>query len=273
MTAYYLNRNAQANGDHEVHTEHCQHLPEPHNRIYLGEHSGCHSAVATAKFIHPEWKINECFYCSRVCQILYNIPWNLSNVIQDELSRNTHRRRYMGGMVNVTTNLGILDLLLLIFTYKIVCWMTAEAWRRYKYRPSKVRVCQTRQCHGSEIEKALSRMEGERLDGTDTLRQAQTEKSIRMVEFAIENRTGAPIHGMKMRAEGAGLVSLPWTTVGSVGCEKGTWHHKHVIFVLTDEMSKSRMLPDRLPMEIDIHWQYIYEGCPMQNRRKFLFSG
>ena len=32
MSSYYVNTNAQANGDHEVHTSGCSYLPAPENR-------------------------------------------------------------------------------------------------------------------------------------------------------------------------------------------------------------------------------------------------
>jgi len=37
MKKYYVNTNAQSNGDHEVHDENCEFLPKPENRRYLGE--------------------------------------------------------------------------------------------------------------------------------------------------------------------------------------------------------------------------------------------
>ena len=37
MARYYVNKNAQQNGDHEVHTTGCQWLPKSENRIYLGD--------------------------------------------------------------------------------------------------------------------------------------------------------------------------------------------------------------------------------------------
>lgn len=33
---YYVNAQAQSNGDHEVHTSTCAFLPSEHNRSYLG---------------------------------------------------------------------------------------------------------------------------------------------------------------------------------------------------------------------------------------------
>ena len=48
MSRYYVNKKAQANGDHEVHVSTCSFLPEAEHRQYLGEFSNCHSAVAEA---------------------------------------------------------------------------------------------------------------------------------------------------------------------------------------------------------------------------------
>jgi len=62
---YYVNKNAQANGDHEVHTVTCSFLPEADNRIYLGDLAGCRPAVREAKKRYPQ--SNGCFYCSRDC--------------------------------------------------------------------------------------------------------------------------------------------------------------------------------------------------------------
>lgn len=53
MAKYYLNKNAQDNGDHEVHIESCKWLPEPHNRLELGEFSDCAQAVKKGKEQYP----------------------------------------------------------------------------------------------------------------------------------------------------------------------------------------------------------------------------
>ena len=65
MARYYVNKNQQANGDHEVHQEGCSFLPDVSNRESLGEHSSCDTAVAQAKRTYPT--ANGCFYCSREC--------------------------------------------------------------------------------------------------------------------------------------------------------------------------------------------------------------
>lgn len=66
MTKYYINNNMQANGDYEVHAEGCTFFPIE-NYTYLGDFWGCHSAVAEAKRVFPNRKINGCYYCSREC--------------------------------------------------------------------------------------------------------------------------------------------------------------------------------------------------------------
>jgi hypothetical protein len=62
---YYVNKNSQANGDHEVHTLSCSFLPEEGNRIYLGDFSTCTAAVKEAKKHYAQ--CNGCYYCSRPC--------------------------------------------------------------------------------------------------------------------------------------------------------------------------------------------------------------
>lgn len=49
MPKYYVNDNAQSNGDHEVHKEGCSYLPDVVNRTYLGEFQTCQPAVREAK--------------------------------------------------------------------------------------------------------------------------------------------------------------------------------------------------------------------------------
>lgn len=65
MAAYYVNRNAQSNGDHEVHTTGCSFMPDAANRVSLGNHSSCSSAVTAAKRYYT--KVNGCYYCSKAC--------------------------------------------------------------------------------------------------------------------------------------------------------------------------------------------------------------
>jgi hypothetical protein len=65
MAAYYVNKNAQANGDHEVHQQGCSYMPDPANRLYLGAFSHCREAVREAKKHYPQ--SNGCYYCSPEC--------------------------------------------------------------------------------------------------------------------------------------------------------------------------------------------------------------
>lgn len=65
MADYYVNRNAQSNGDHEVHVSGCTYMPQSENRIYLGSFSSCGPAVAEARKHYTQ--VNGCYYCSRPC--------------------------------------------------------------------------------------------------------------------------------------------------------------------------------------------------------------
>ena len=62
---YYVNKNQQSNGDHEVHNLGCVHCPYPENRIYLGNFSRCTPAVRKAGEHYNQ--VNGCYYCSRDC--------------------------------------------------------------------------------------------------------------------------------------------------------------------------------------------------------------
>ena len=62
---YYVNKNAQPNGDHEVHTAECFWLPAPENRLYLGEFTNCRQAVNEAKKHYSQ--SNGCIHCSLEC--------------------------------------------------------------------------------------------------------------------------------------------------------------------------------------------------------------
>ena len=69
MPNFIINKNAQPNGDHEVHniTTGCSHLPESENQIDLGYHDNCKGAVSKGKKDWPNNKINGCYYCAKVC--------------------------------------------------------------------------------------------------------------------------------------------------------------------------------------------------------------
>ena len=63
MAQYFVNNNAQPNGDHEVHKAGCERMPG--NKTSLGDHLSCYSAVAAAQLVHRQ--SNGCFYCSKDC--------------------------------------------------------------------------------------------------------------------------------------------------------------------------------------------------------------
>ncbi|TCC99955.1 hypothetical protein EZ437_17095 [Pedobacter psychroterrae] len=65
MENYYVNRQAQSNGDHEVHKGTCSYLPSVENRLYLGQFSSCTSAVSEAKKHYS--KADGCYHCSPRC--------------------------------------------------------------------------------------------------------------------------------------------------------------------------------------------------------------
>lgn len=66
MKHYYVNKNSQSNGDHEVHTDTCSRLPDVTNRVYLGLFLSCKDAVEKAKKENFK-KANGCYYCSLAC--------------------------------------------------------------------------------------------------------------------------------------------------------------------------------------------------------------
>ncbi len=69
MPNYCVNRNAQTNGDHEVHdlaagiAQRC--LPDASNQLSLGLHATCQSAVSAAKGYYPQ--SNGCAHCAPAC--------------------------------------------------------------------------------------------------------------------------------------------------------------------------------------------------------------
>ena len=65
MSFYYVNDNAQSNGDHEVHTDQCKFLPNLSNRTFLGYFTRCQEAVIEARKKYPQ--SNGCYFCSREC--------------------------------------------------------------------------------------------------------------------------------------------------------------------------------------------------------------
>ena len=65
MANYYVNKNAQANGDHEVHESGCSYLPNLEHRKFLGSFTNCKDAVTEAEKTYNQ--VNGCYYCSNAC--------------------------------------------------------------------------------------------------------------------------------------------------------------------------------------------------------------
>lgn len=65
MAKYYVNKNAQNNGDHEVHKDGCAHMPSFENKQYLGEFSSCKGALVEAKKYFSS--ADGCYHCSYEC--------------------------------------------------------------------------------------------------------------------------------------------------------------------------------------------------------------
>ena len=65
MADYYVNKNQQSNGDHEVHKTGCDYFPNQENAVFLGSFTSCHYAVSAAK--KKGYNANGCYYYSKEC--------------------------------------------------------------------------------------------------------------------------------------------------------------------------------------------------------------
>lgn len=65
MSDYYVNTNAQSNGDHEVHKDGCYWLTLVKQPEFLGDYASCATAVSVAKA--RGYDANGCYYCSKAC--------------------------------------------------------------------------------------------------------------------------------------------------------------------------------------------------------------
>ena len=62
---YYVNKNAQPTGEHEIHREGCPYMVLINETIYLGEYASCIDALRAAQRIYSN--VDGCFYCCRGC--------------------------------------------------------------------------------------------------------------------------------------------------------------------------------------------------------------
>jgi hypothetical protein len=65
MARYYVNKNTDNDGNHEVHVETCSWLPNSGNRIYLGDFTSCGPAKQEAKKYYAT--ADGCAHCSSAC--------------------------------------------------------------------------------------------------------------------------------------------------------------------------------------------------------------
>jgi hypothetical protein len=65
MAEFYVEINAQGNGDHIVHKSDCSALPSKEAIRYLGAIASCSSAVKKAGGIYKQ--VNGCSQCSVAC--------------------------------------------------------------------------------------------------------------------------------------------------------------------------------------------------------------
>jgi hypothetical protein len=66
MAYYYVNRNAQPDGYHEVHNGdvNCPHPPLLENRVKIGYYASCADALAACRQTNPDLLIDGCAYCT-----------------------------------------------------------------------------------------------------------------------------------------------------------------------------------------------------------------
>lgn len=65
MPNFYVNKNAQFDGFHEVHESECTQGANPEDQVDLGWHLNCHDAVLKAREIFD--KVDGCAYCCEGC--------------------------------------------------------------------------------------------------------------------------------------------------------------------------------------------------------------
>lgn len=58
---YYINKNAQLTGEHEIHKSTCNHLPNKSHMQYLGDFQDDFSALQEAKRYYSN--VDGCAYC------------------------------------------------------------------------------------------------------------------------------------------------------------------------------------------------------------------
>ena len=65
MDTYYVNKNPNPTGEHEVHKQGCYFLPLAPNRITLGLFNNCKEALAEAR--KRGLTSDGCYHCCKAC--------------------------------------------------------------------------------------------------------------------------------------------------------------------------------------------------------------
>lgn len=65
MEWYYVSKDAQPSGEHEVHRNDCTRLPKIENRIILGCFTNCREAMREARQHYQQ--VDGCFHCCKPC--------------------------------------------------------------------------------------------------------------------------------------------------------------------------------------------------------------
>lgn len=67
LKRYYVNKNAQPSGEHEVHVDDasCLYPPSASSRLDLGWHETCANAITAARALYSN--VDGCYWCNRNC--------------------------------------------------------------------------------------------------------------------------------------------------------------------------------------------------------------
>lgn len=80
MAVYYVNKNTQLNGEHEIHKMLCPYFPIEINRQLLGSFSDCEQALDAAGEFYS--LVNGCYWCCRDCHSNENLPNKANDSLQ-----------------------------------------------------------------------------------------------------------------------------------------------------------------------------------------------
>jgi len=68
MPRYFVSKELQINGEHEVHREDCSLIPEKENCIFLGNYMSSETAVGVAENFYDN--VQSCYQCGNGAAIL-----------------------------------------------------------------------------------------------------------------------------------------------------------------------------------------------------------